>query len=63
MNKHDLTRWLAREANRTRAQAADEVDRLVYKLLKDFKRCTDKSNRQEAKDPSELTGAQTKAKP
>ncbi len=63
MNKADLARWLAREANRSRAQAADEVDKLVYKLLKDFKRCTDKSNREEAKDPSELTGAQPKAKP
>ena len=60
MNKADLARWLAREAHRSRAQAADEVDKLVYKLLKDFKRCADKSNREEAKDPSELTGAQPK---
>lgn len=63
MNKLDLARWLAREAHRSRAQAADEVDKLVYKLLKDFKRCADKSNREEAKDPSQLTGAQAKAKP
>ena len=63
MNKLDLARRLAREANRSRAQAADEVDKLVYKLLRDFKRCVDKSNSEEAKDPSQLTGAQPKAKP
>jgi len=63
MNKRDLTRWLAREAHRSPAQAADEVDKLVYKLLKDFKRCTDRSNREQTKDPSDLTGAQPKAKP
>jgi hypothetical protein len=63
MNKRDLARWLARESNRSRGQAADEVDKLVYKLLKEFKRCTDKSNREEAKHPSELTGAQPKAQP
>jgi hypothetical protein len=63
MNKLDLAQRLAREANRSRAQAADEVDRLVYKLLKDFRRSADKSNREPVKHPSDLTGAQSKATP
>lgn len=63
MNKQDLARWLARESHRSRGQAADEVDKLVYKLLRDFKRCADRSNREEAKELSELTGAKPKAKP
>ncbi len=63
MNKQDLARWLARESHRSRGQAADEVDKLVYKLLKDFKRCVDKSNRVVAKDPLALTGAKSKEKP
>lgn len=38
MNKLDLARRLARESHRSRGQAADEVDTLVYKLLKDLRR-------------------------
>lgn len=63
MNKLDLAQRLAREARRSRAQAADEVDKLVYKLLKDFRRCAEKSNRALAKDPSDLIGAQSKETP
>jgi len=34
MNKLDLTRRLARASHRSWAQAADDVDTLVYNLLK-----------------------------
>lgn len=36
MNKLDLTRRLARASHRSQAQAADEVDVLVYELLKNL---------------------------
>jgi hypothetical protein len=38
MNKHDLARRLARKSHRSRAEAADAVDRLVHDMLKDLKR-------------------------
>ena len=38
MNKFDLAKRLARESHRSSGQAADEVDTLVYELLKDLKR-------------------------
>jgi nucleoid DNA-binding protein len=38
MNKDELTKRLARESHRSRAEAADDVDKLVYRLLKDLKR-------------------------
>jgi hypothetical protein len=38
MNKDELTKRLARESHRSRAEAADDVDTLVYRLLKDLKR-------------------------
>jgi hypothetical protein len=38
MNKDELTKRLARESHRSRAQAADDVDTLIYRLLKDLKR-------------------------
>jgi nucleoid DNA-binding protein len=38
MNKDELTKRLARESHRSRAEAADSVDTLVYRLLKDLKR-------------------------
>ena len=38
MNKDELTKRLARESHRSRAEAADRVDVLVYELLKDLKR-------------------------
>lgn len=37
MNKLDLARTLARLSHRSRAQAADDVDTLVYQMLKDLK--------------------------
>lgn len=44
MNKHDLTVRLARESRQSEAKAADDVDSLIYKLLKDLKRGHDKSS-------------------
>ncbi len=38
MNKDELTKRLARESHRSRAEAADDVDTLVYRILKDLKR-------------------------
>jgi|GEM_PF-2853915 len=38
MNKLDLAARLARQWHRSRAKAADEVDALIYNLLKDLKR-------------------------
>jgi hypothetical protein len=37
VNKLDLARTLARVSHRSRAQAADDVDTLVYQMLKDLK--------------------------
>ena len=38
MNKKDLARRLAKESHRSRAQAADEVDNLIHRLLMDLKK-------------------------
>jgi nucleoid DNA-binding protein len=38
VNKKDLARRLAKEAHRSRAQAADEVDTLIHRLLMDLKK-------------------------
>ncbi|MBV8072636.1 MAG: hypothetical protein JO270_22220 [Acidobacteriaceae bacterium] len=38
MNKLDLARSLAKRSHRSQARAADEVDGLVYQLLKEVKR-------------------------
>ena len=37
MNKFDLARQLARQSHRSRAKAADDVDALVHRLLKELK--------------------------
>jgi nucleoid DNA-binding protein len=37
MNKNELSKRLARESHRSRAEAADDVDKLVHRLLKDLK--------------------------
>jgi hypothetical protein len=40
MNKDELVRRLARESHRSQAQAADDVDTLVYRLLVELRRHT-----------------------
>jgi nucleoid DNA-binding protein len=37
MNKHDLAQLLAKQSHRSRGKAADAVDALVHRLLKDLK--------------------------
>ncbi len=37
MNKLDLARSLAKRSHRSRAKAADDVDMLVHRLIKDLK--------------------------
>ncbi|MBV8897389.1 MAG: hypothetical protein JO051_12815 [Acidobacteriaceae bacterium] len=46
MNKKDLARRLAKESHRSRAQAADELDTLIHKLLIDLKRPAHKAKTQ-----------------
>ncbi len=43
MNKLDLARQLARESHRSSGQAADDVDTLVYKILKNLKETSNKA--------------------
>jgi hypothetical protein len=56
MNKDELTKRVARESHRSRAEAADFVDKLVYRLLKDLKRPP-------ATTRKDLSKAAPKAKP
>jgi hypothetical protein len=51
MNKDDLTKRVARESRRSRAEAADDVDTLVYQLLKDLKRSPATPRREPVKAP------------
>jgi hypothetical protein len=37
MNKHDLARSLAKRSHRSQARAADDVDALVHRLIKELK--------------------------
>ena len=37
MNKLDLAQLLAKQSHRSRAKAADAVDALVHRMLKDLK--------------------------
>ena len=53
MNKLDLARTLARVAHRSRAQAADDVDTLVYQMLKNIKE--PQKRRLKAKQQSPVT--------
>jgi nucleoid DNA-binding protein len=52
MNKRDLARRLARESHRSNGQAADAVDTLVYKILKDLKRPVGKPAARSSKAPT-----------
>jgi hypothetical protein len=49
MNKDELSRRLARESHRSKAEAADSVDKLVHRLLKDLKRSPATSRKDAAK--------------
>jgi hypothetical protein len=52
MNKDELTKRLARESHRSRAEAADSVDILVYRLLKDLKRPPVAQRKEQVKAPA-----------
>jgi hypothetical protein len=54
MNKLDLARRLARASHRSRAQAADDVDTLVYNLLKKLE--------QHPQEPESKTGKKAREK-
>ena len=40
MNKQELAERLAKQSHRSRAEAADAVDRLIYEILKDLQKPT-----------------------
>ena len=48
MNKRQLAERLAKQAHTSRAKAADDVDTLVYGLLKEIKEATKKTTTSEA---------------
>lgn len=43
MNKQELAERLAKQSHRSRAEAADAVDKLVYQILKDLQMPVDNS--------------------
>jgi hypothetical protein len=51
VDKKDLARRLAKESHRSRAQAADEVDNLIHRLLMDLKNPSQTTKGQTAKAP------------
>ena len=62
MNKLDLARRLARASHRSRAQAADDVDTLVYKLLKDLQHGSHEPESKTAKKAREKSSAASDVK-
>jgi len=49
VNKKDLAQRLAKESHRSRAQAADEVDGLIHRLLMDLKKPVQRTKSQSKK--------------
>ncbi len=62
MNKLDLAKRLARRAHRSRGQAADDVDTLVYQMLKDVKQAQRKPVATSDERPSNVPAAAPKGK-
>ena len=60
MNKLDLARRLARKWHRSRGQAADDVDSLVYEMLKDLKEGERKAAAKKQEHPSVLPATAAK---
>jgi len=56
MNKKDLARRLARESRRSRAQAADELDALLYDIFKGLKRSHATTPENPGGKPKDLQG-------
>jgi len=53
VNKKDLARRLAKEAHRSQAQAADEVDALIHRLLTGAKKNAHAPKRQANASPDQ----------
>jgi hypothetical protein len=63
MNKLDLARRLARELHRSRAEAADDVDNLVYRILKDLKQAELQSQNRKSEGCAGQKEKSSKGKP
>ncbi|HEY7304123.1 MAG TPA: hypothetical protein VH601_08420 [Bryobacteraceae bacterium] len=62
VNKLDLARTLARASHRSRAQAADDVDTLVYQMLKSVREPQKRRVRPKQQQPS-AAGSAPKGRP
>jgi len=62
VNKLDLARRLARKSHRSRGEAADEVDNLVYHILKDLKQSGTKPGNASKEQPSVAPSTTSKGK-
>jgi hypothetical protein len=61
MNKQELAERLAKQSHRSRAEAADAVDKLVYQILKDLQRpAEDNPKGPEMPKPPAITPARKK---
>lgn len=50
MNKQELAQRLAKQSHRSRAEAADAVDTLVYQILKDLPRPSEETGNKRSTD-------------
>jgi len=48
MNKQELAERLAKQSHRSRAEAADEVDKLIYQILKDLQKPAESSTNEKS---------------
>ncbi|MFL6448241.1 MAG: HU family DNA-binding protein [Bryobacteraceae bacterium] len=61
MNKQELAERLAKQSHRSRAEAADAVDKLVYQILKDLQRPPEENQKlPEMPKPPSITPARKK---
>ena len=60
MNKKQLAERLARQSHRSRGEAADDVDKLVYSLLRDLRTAETKALKQNPQ-PAAKPPARSKA--
>lgn len=63
MNKQELARQLARKAHRSRGQAADAVDNLVFEILKDLKTAQRKPAAKSQSRPSSVPASASRRQP
>lgn len=62
MNKSDLARRLARKWHRSRGEAADEVDTLVYEILKGLKKAARQPSSKNDQRPPAVPAVASKEK-